>query len=301
METICDMHMHSTCSDGTLTPEELIRLMAEKGVDYASITDHDMVEAYSYIEGRSFGLEKPIKLVVGTELAVSFNGVIRDVLAYGIEPKIIDDFVTERYSEENQKKKQKVLLERYKEMFRRTGIRFDEDVTVDSGHKSAAYIALYNNLTNYPENLEKYPFIEDITRFFWNYCSDQRSEFFVDESYDYPSMQEGIDLIHEAGGLAFLAHPCMYRIGKLRTLQLINHAIECGIDGIEVCHSQHHFDDNLFLAEVARKYRLLKSGGSDFHGRNKPDIDMVTGKGDLYIPYNMLKDWLNDVRTITVR
>lgn len=301
METICDMHMHSTRSDGTKTPEELIRIMAEKGVDYASITDHDMVEAYEDIIGKDFGLEKPINLVIGTELAVSFNGVIRDVLAYGIDTKIIDDFVKERYSEENQKKKQQVLLREYKKMFRRTGIRFDEDVTVNSGHKSAAFITLYNNLIQYPENVEKYPFIDDITSFFWNYCSDQRKEFFVNESYDYPTMQEGIDLIHEAGGLAFLAHPCMYRIGKLRTLQLINHAIECGIDGIEVCHSQHKFDDNLFLAEVARKYKLLKSGGSDFHGKNKPDIDMVTGKGDLYIPYNMLKDWLPKVKTYVVR
>ena len=111
-------------------------------------------------------------------------------------------------------------------------------------------------------------------------------------------MKEGIELIHDAGGLAFLAHPCMYRIGKLRTLQLINHAMDCGIDGIEVMHSQHTFYDNLFLAEVARKYRLLKSGGSDYHGGTKPDISMVTGKGDLYVPYNMVKEWIDKVRQI---
>ena len=298
MITVVDLHMHSINSDGTLSAKEMLNMMNDLNVDFASITDHDNVKVYEQIKEADVKFNKPLTLIPGTELGCSFEGVIRDVLGYGIDTKVIDDFVSNRYSKENQIKKQKRLLEEYKRVFKRAGIQFDEDIEVFRGSKSEAYITIYENLIKYPENIEKYPFISKITLFFWNYCSNNETKFFVNESMDYPTIKEGIELIHDAGGLAFLAHPCMYRIGKLRTLQLINHAMECGIDGIEVMHSQHTFDDNLFLSEVARKYRLLKSGGSDYHGGTKPDISMVTGKGDLYVPYNMVKDWIDKVRKI---
>ena len=298
MSTVVDLHMHSINSDGTLSAKEMLNMMNDLNVDFASITDHDNVKVYEQIKEADVKFNKPLTLIPGTELGCSFEGVIRDVLGYGIDTKVIDDFVSNRYSKENQVKKQKRLLEEYKRVFKRAGIKFDEDIEVFRGSKSEAYITIYENLIKYPENIEKYPFISKITLFFWNYCSNNETKFFVNESMDYPTIKEGIELIHDAGGLAFLAHPCMYRIGKLRTLQLINHAMECGIDGIEVMHSQHTFDDNLFLSEVARKYRLLKSGGSDYHGGTKPDISMVTGKGDLYVPYNMVKDWIDKVRKI---
>ena len=298
MSTVVDLHMHSINSDGTLSAKEMLNMMNDLNVDFASITDHDNVKVYEQIKEADVKFNKPLTLIPGTELGCSFEGVIRDVLGYGIDTKVIDDFVSNRYSKENQVKKQKRLLEEYKRVFKRAGIKFDEDIEVFRGSKSEAYITIYENLIKYPENIEKYPFISKITLFFWNYCSNNETKFFVNESMDYPTIKEGIELIHDAGGLAFLAHPCMYRIGKLRTLQLINHAMECGIDGIEVMHSQHTFDDNLFLSEVARKYRLLKSGGSDYHGGTKPDISIVTGKGDLYVPYNMVKDWIDKVRKI---
>ena len=298
MSTVVDLHMHSINSDGTLNAEEMLYMMNDLNVDFASITDHDNVKVYEQIKEVDIKFNKPLTLIPGTELGCSFEGVIRDVLGYGIDTKIIDDFVSNRYSKENQVKKQKRLLEEYKRVFKKAGIKFDEDIAVSRGNKSEAYITIYENLIKYPENIEKYPFISKITLFFWNYCSNNETKFFVNESMDYPTMKEGIELIHDAGGLAFLAHPCMYRIGKLRTLQLINHAMDCGIDGIEVMHSQHTFDDNLFLAEVARKYKLFKSGGSDYHGGTKPDISMVSGKGDLYVPYNMVKDWIDKVRKI---
>jgi len=303
MKKIVDLHMHSSVSDGTLDIREMIELMDELGVNISSITDHDSVEGYATLEKikDELNLKKDIDIIYGTELGCSFNGVIRDILGYGVDTKIIDDYVKDRYSEENQLKKQKALLEEYKKVFKRAGIKFDDDVEVHSGNKSEAFIRLYENLIKYPENAVKYPFIENITSFFWNYCSNKENEFFVNESSSYPTIKEGIDLIHKAGGLAFLAHPCMYRIGKLRTLQLINHAIECGIDGIEVLHSQHTFDDKLFLLEVARKYKLLKSGGSDFHGETKPDINMVEGKGDLCVPYNMIKEWIYKVKKIKLK
>lgn len=300
MEKIVDLHMHSTYSDGTFTPVEMINMMNNLGIDYASITDHDNVKAYNDIRNTKFNLNKPLTIIPATELGCSFEGVIRDVLGYGIDTRIIDEFVTKRYSPEAKLEKQKRLLNEYKRVFRKNGIKFDNGLEVNRGNKSEAFMVMYNSLIKYPENVEKYPFISKITMFFWNYCSNSDSTFFVDESKEYPTIKEGIELIHKAGGLAFLAHPCMYRIGKLRTLQLINHAMDCGVDGIEVLHSQHNFDDKLFLTEVARKYKLYKSGGSDFHGGTKPDISMVKGKGDLIVSYNMVKDWVEKIDKIVL-
>lgn len=298
MEKIVDLHMHSTYSDGTLTPKEMVEMMDDIGVDIAAITDHDNVKAYDDIRSMSVKLKKPLTIIPATELGCSFDGVIRDLLGYGVDTKIIDEFVSKRYTKEAKLAKQQRLLKEYKRVFRQVGVVFDNGLEVKRGNKSEAFMTIYQSLIKYPENVERFPFIDKITMFFWNYCSNSDSEFFVDESKEYPTLKEGIDLIHKAGGLAFLAHPCMYRIGKLRTLQLINHAIECNVDGIEVLHSQHTFDDNLFLSEVARKYKLFKSCGSDFHGGNKPDISMVKGKGNLVLSYGMIKDWIDKVDKI---
>ena len=221
MEKIVDLHMHSTYSDGTLTPKEMVEMMDDIGVDIAAITDHDNVKAYDDIRSMSVKLKKPLTIIPATELGCSFDGVIRDLLGYGVDTKIIDEFVSKRYTKEAKLAKQQRLLKEYKRVFRQVGVVFDNGLEVKRGNKSEAFMTIYQSLIKYPENVERFPFIDKITMFFWNYCSNSDSEFFVDESKEYPTLKEGIDLIHKAGGLAFLAHPCMYRIGKLRTLQLV--------------------------------------------------------------------------------
>ena len=115
MEKIVDLHMHSTYSDGTFSPVEMINMMNDLGIDYASITDHDNVKAYNDIRNTKFNLNKPLTIIPATELGCSFEGVIRDVLGYGIDTRVIDEFVTKRYLLQRRSlKNKKRLLNEYK-------------------------------------------------------------------------------------------------------------------------------------------------------------------------------------------
>ena len=124
MENIVDLHMHSSYSDGTVTPVDMIKMMNDLGVDYASITDHDNIKAYEDIRNAKFDLNKPITIIPATELGCSFDGVIRDVLGYGIDTKVIDEFVSERYSPEAKLEKQKRLLNEYKRELEINGVGY---------------------------------------------------------------------------------------------------------------------------------------------------------------------------------
>lgn len=299
MKKNIDLHMHTINSDGTSDINELIKLFNENEMDIVAITDHDNVNIYEQIKDNH--TKKPLTIITATELGCSYEGVIRDVLGYGVDTKVIKEFVSNRYSKENKIKQQIRLLEEYKRVFKRAGLKFDDDVSVCKGSKSEAFINLHASLMKYPENIKKYPFIAKITLFFWNYCSDVNSKFFVNEALDYPSLKEGIDLIHEAGGLAFLAHPAMYKLGQFKTVELMNAAVKAGVDGLEIIHSMHTDYERDFLRQMARMNSLYTSGGTDFHGKTKPDINMLTGKEDnVRVDFSLIEPWFDKVNKFNI-
>ena len=109
---------------------------------------------------------------------------------------------------------------------------------------------------------------------------------------------EAIERIHQAGGIAILAHPVLYHLGKAQMNKLLDHMCAAGLDGIEAIYSTYRMGDELSIRRIASERNLLISGGSDYHGKNKPHIQLGTGMGHLFVPYELL-DKMKDSMPIT--
>ena len=122
--------------------------------------------------------------------------------------------------------------------------------------------------------------------------SNPNSSYFMNHIEFRPSSKEVVDIIHQAGGKAFLAHPFEYKFEN--TIEFIdNLRKETKLDGIE-CFHPSSVDDNKkdILVEYARKNNLYISGGSDYHGKPKPDIEIGIGKGNLNISKDLIEEWI---------
>jgi predicted metal-dependent phosphoesterase TrpH len=105
------------------------------------------------------------------------------------------------------------------------------------------------------------------------------------------SPRDSINLIRDAGGVAVLAHPYQLRLASYEAVdELVAELVEFGLDGIEAIYSRHSADERTAYSEIAARHGLLVTGGSDYHGTYKPDIDLVTGLGDLEVPYSLLEE-----------
>lgn len=289
--TNIDLHIHSKNSDAAETTKQLLHRF--EYFDIISFTDHDSVQCYyDLLSLHGEACSENMAIIPGVELSYSYNNELRDMLGYGIDVGVVQEFLESRYPQSEKLKKQKICLEKAMDVFRKKGLKFDKDLKVVHGKKSEAYVVIYNSLMKYPENIEKYDFIENVGSFYRNFYSNRKSDFFVDESFDLPSMDEVIKLIHEAGGLAFLAHPCAYSENEKEWTEYIDKAVLNHIDGIEVYHYSAGGQASDFLHRLAEEKRLHISGGSDFHQDGK-----ISGYGKIKVPFNETKSWIYDVRT----
>ena len=121
------------------------------------------------------------------------------------------------------------------------------------------------------------------------------SEFHIDKTKDYPTTQEAVDLVKSAGGLVFLPHIFIYKWAEDKKQLLQDILDKYEIDGIECMHSDFNSDEIQYLLDFTEKNHYYRSGGSDYHGKNKPLIEMAIGKGNMNIPSELIKDWVTVV------
>lgn len=295
---IIDLHIHSVNSDGTYTTQQIIDMLHAKRADIISFTDHDSVGCYYDLEEGRAQLYSGVTVIPGVELSCRVNGCLRDMLGYGISIVTINKFLNDKYSLENRIRKQQHILDQLKHICSMHGLIFDSTISVKEGKKAEGFVVMYNELIKYPSNIARYPFIVDNTKFYWDYFSNRNSEFFVDETYDLPSFAEAIDIIHQAGGKAFLAHPYAYGMKQENVAQLVQEAVSVGVDGIEVKHSSNKGNDVENIRNFANYYNLYCSGGTDFHGKTKPRLELVSGYGNVCVQYEEIEPWINSVRYI---
>ena len=289
-----DLHIHSTNSDGTKTTQELLNDLLNLGASIISFTDHDNVDCYKDLEDLHFG-SNDLEIIPGVELCFVQDGALRDVLGYGIDYHKMSCWLEDKYSLTNRINKQRAILDRFKKICRNKGLLFDSSIDVVSGKKSEAFVVMYNELNKYEENKKKLPFITNNTRFYWDYFANKSSDFYVSETDGLPTMKEAIASIHNAGGLAFMAHPCAYRMPYEKVECFLNEGIANGINGIEVQHSSNINNDRQFLESYAKKNNLLISGGSDFHGATKPGLMLINGYNNINITYEEISPWVDKI------
>lgn len=291
-----DLHIHSSHSDGSFTTQELLDLLEAEGAELISFTDHDNVGCYDDIVN---GIAKPydgLIIVPGIEVTCSVDGVYRDILGYGIDCDVIKQYFAEKYSKERRLQKQKDYVAAIKSVCKAHGIYFDTSIDATRGVKSEGFSIMHDEICRYKENIERYPFIQSATDFFWNYTCNPQSSFYTGIYEDTLSTKEAIELIHDAGGKAIVAHPYHYRMSDEETLSYIKDLVHLGVDGIEIKHASHTNDDVKKLMHIASCFGLLTSGGSDFHGHLKPDVRLLSGKRNVNVEYKDVHQLLNNVK-----
>lgn len=252
MEFRADMHCHSTCSDGTLTPVELVCLAKKIGLSGLAITDHDTTDAYT---DSLFELAEKmgIRLKTGVEFSAQMHGIGIHILGYGYDYKHqgIIDFCAEhvkRRKERNRKMLQK-LMENH--------VCIEEHELCANGVVGRPHIAL---------QMVKKGYVKTMREAFDRYLGDDKCCFDAGKPF---SCQETIDMIHQAGGKAFIAHPCFIRKKKA-----LDTALGMNFDGLECFYSKMPSAEEAKWYKIAQDRSFLISGGSDYHGGMNPDVEL---------------------------
>lgn len=286
-----DLHIHTTYSDGTYSVKEILKEAQEKKLEVISITDHDNVKAYKEIGKIDVNNFYSGKIITGYEFKCvlpEYNLPI-EILGYEFEVSIVEKFLDSH----NNMEKQSKYLEHLKSVGKRIGLTFDENIKVNLERAEYASLIFEREINKYEKN--KQILLENginiTTNFYRDAQSNKNSIFYIDEKNDYVQPDEIIDLIHKAGGKSFLAHPYIYRVNNVLEMAqtLINNY---NIDGLECYYSLFTQQQTNDLVELCKKNKLYRSGGTDFHGDNKPNIQLGNGIGNLNVRIENVQEWL---------
>jgi len=272
-----DLHTHTTASDGTYTPEALVRHAQKEGLKILAITDHD--SAAGVMEAVEAGEEYGVKVIPGVEISVVFEPTEMHILGYGID--VNDPIFTDALTKlkENRERRNPKMLARLREL----GFKITlEEVIAEAG----------GDIVGRPHMarvLLKKGYVSSIDEAFQKYLGKGCPAYVPKEKL---TPKQAINIIKKAGGLAFLAHPVYLEKTETELKLVLEELISYGLDGIEAYYTYHNEEQTRLYLELASKYNLLISGGSDFHGENKPEILIGRGLGDLKIPEEKVS-WIN--------
>ena len=272
---IIDLHTHTNYSDGELSPDELVRLAIKKNIGTLAITDHDTIEGIKRLnKDQKIIKDTGIKIINGIELSAKATKGRMHILGYGIDlnnEELNNKMIELRDNSINS------ILSLYEQIKKDYGIRFT--------YKDIKDLVNANHNLGRPDIaklLIKYNYVKTIEEAFDKYLNDSYSK--VRCSNKGLNYKECIDLINNSGGISVLAHPKTLKLNEKEFLILLKDMINCGLKGIEVFHSIHTKQEINYYLEIAKKYNLLVSGGSDYHGKVvKPDIELGSGKKNLKI------------------
>jgi predicted metal-dependent phosphoesterase TrpH len=266
MSLVCDFHAHSTASDGTLTPIELVEAAHRCGVNVLALTDHDTLAGLpeALVRAEELGLE----LLPGIELSVSEADGRRQlhILGLGIDPR--EPALLERvagFQEERRRRGRRTV-----ELLNQQGIplRFEEvDALAGDGSIGRPHIA---------RALVRLEVCKSADEAFARFLRRGRPAYVTREG---PDAHTAISLIHAAGGIASLAHPPLSTgVGAPGGLDLfVDRLVNLGLDGLEVYHPRHKAPMRKRLRRLLRRHDLLATGGSDFHGGSEADTSLGGG------------------------
>ena len=276
MKTI-DLHVHSNYSDGTCTPEELILLAKEKGLVAMALTDHDTVNGILPALDALKNTGADLELIPGTEISTDFEG--NEIHMVGLFIDYTDQNFIDTISSFLDRR-----IRRNEEMvenFRKAGI----PMTIEAlqGGNSDTVITR----AHFARYLVENGIVKDAKTAFSDKYLGENSPFYVKRVR--MNAKDAISLIKKAGGIAILAHPMHYKMKEKKLRAMLAELKDAGLTGMETRYSNHSEQENIFTSRLAKEYGLLPSGGSDFHGKNKPLIDLGTGRGNLCVPYEFLE------------
>ncbi|MBH0177366.1 MAG: PHP domain-containing protein [Nitrospira sp.] len=268
-----DLHLHTTHSDGSVTPTEVINLAHKAGVTALAITDHDITTGIR--EATLAGQEHGIDVIPGVEISSIMGTSELHILGYFLDYH--DARLNERLARlrDSRHRRNPKIIER----LQAAGIAITyEEVRALAGTDSVGRPHIARVL------MEK-GVVASAKEAFDLWLADGRPAYVPRE---LPTPSDAMQWIREAKGLPVLAHPTWVKTRDGTLTDLVRQLKTDGLDGVEVHYSTHTPRQTREYLALAKQLDLLVTGGSDFHGLTKPDIDVGIGKGTLHVPGSLL-------------
>lgn len=271
MDTI-DLHTHSTFSDGTFTPLQLVKYAEEKGLKAFALTDHDTTEGVK--EAKS--IETNVEVISGVEISTRYDKKEIHIVGLYVNENDADLNKQLKYYREKRVTRNFEILEKLNSL----GV----NITIDDVKESCTGDVI--SRAHIAKALVSKGFVGSYTEVFDRYLGDNKCAYVPRETLNY---EESMELITKAGGVPVLAHPLLYKMSDTNLENMMVKLRQKGLKAVEVYYSTHSNSDTQHIMAMANRVGLIYSGGSDFHGATKPKIDMGTGMGKLAVPYEILE------------
>ena len=269
----CDLHVHSHFSDGTWSPEELVAEAERLGLDAIALCDHNTVAGVPRFMAAGQG--SSVQTVAGIEFSTDFQGTELHILALFVQPEHYDTI--------------NAMMEDWKEKKEQSNI--DLVAALNRAGYDISYAEIrekgngYINRAHIAAELTKKGYTESVQDAFKKLLNPSKGFYQPPEkllAYDI------IRFIKSIGAAAVLAHPFL-NLDEAGLRAFLPEAVECGLDGMEVLYPKYTPEQTALAHEIVEEFGILGSGGSDFHGANKPDIAIGTGRGTLAVPTAYLR------------
>ena len=272
MKRICDLHTHSHYSDGTCAPAELIQLAEKAELSAVALCDHNTVAGLA--EFMAAARESDVEAVPGIEFSTEYRGTGLHILGLFLEERhygAVESLLKEAL--ERKKQSNMTLVEKLREQ----GLAVDyESIRAEAGGTvNRAVIGAW---------LVRHGCCSSMEEAFDNWLSLERGLYVPPKR---PDAFETIQFIKSIGAAAVLAHPFL-NLDEAQLREFLKQAVD--LDGMEVYYSKFSPEQTALAEKIAAEFGLACSGGSDFHGSNKPDISVGTGRGNLAVPLTCLKE-----------
>ena len=266
-----DLHTHSKHSDGTLAPTGLVELAAKEGLRAVALTDHDTVSGVE--EALAVGARLGIEVIPGCEVSTSYQRRSVHVLAHGVplaDPAFDAFLETVRAA---RTERNRLMLERLAEL----GCPLEQEEV--ARHAEGRIVAR----PHFAQAMIDRGYVPDFRAAFDRYLRDGGPAYIV---VDRTSPAEAVAAIRAAGGTATIAHPRQIDLEDDDAWDaFFGELVDAGLAGIEVYHPSHKRSHRTYFGALADRFGLVRTGGSDFHGSNKPRIRIGTGNGTIDVRY----------------
>ena len=272
----CDLHVHSTFSDGTMTPAQLVRLAEQTGLSGIALTDHNTAKGLrAFLDA---GAQSSVLTVPGCEFSTDYGKTELHIVGLFLPERAwaqIEQYVEQLHS--GKLRSNHLLIDR----LRQAGY----DITFAEAEAAAADADTFNR-AHVAGILMQKGYVRDRKEAFATVLHENRG------FYTPPARPDALDtiaFIKECGGAAVLAHPFLNLNSEELTVFLPQAKLR-GLDAIETRYSEFDAKTSETAAALAERFGLKQSGGSDYHGSVKPDIALGTGKGSLCVPFTFLEE-----------
>jgi len=267
---LIDLHSHTYESDGTLSPAQLIAEAVESGVRILAITDHDTFKGHDQAVDAAHAAG--VELICGIELSTKLHGRSVHLLGYFLSHEKLAafrDWVVEL--QQDRRERNIHLAEKLREL--------GFDITLEEAEARGRGMT---GRPHFAQVMVSKGYVRDLRQAFDEYLDESAKAYVFRRE---PQFAESVEKIRSAGGIASLAHPI--RVNE-DVPAIMPELCESGLNAIEAYHSDHTPEDTAMYLELARRYDLLVTGGSDYHGTVKPGVKLGTGDGNLKIPEDLV-------------